>query len=152
MRLRLPPLVRAALRHDHCRRAVCRWRGDAAGADCTGAALKLAAAILAVTLTACTAIDTHRQPPADWPNLEVTVQKVGFWELQRVCGGNLITQYFGCAWIYFATMVCNVFYAADDESAVYVIEHEKMHCRGHDHIGSSMLADGWEKWKKENGK
>jgi len=114
--------------------------------------VKLAAAILAMTLTACTAIDTHRQPPSDWPALTVNVQKVGFWELQRVCGGNVLMQYFGCAIIYFAMMLCRIYYAADDESAEYVIGHEKMHCRGHDHIGSSALADGWEKWKRENGK
>jgi len=109
--------------------------------------------LIVFILSGCTAIG-HKAPPNDWPQLQVSIHKVGFWELQTICGGGglmvLAFQYFGCAWIYFNDMTCKVYYAADDESGQSVIEHELEHCRGMDHMGSSMLADGWEQWKREN--
>jgi len=110
------------------------------------------ALLLVMALGACTAINVHQKPPSDWPKLNVSIHKVGFRELQKICGGSyaigLLTQYMGCAWIYFEKGTCEVYYAADDkDSATHVIEHEVMHCEGYDHIGSSALADGWGEWK-----
>jgi len=110
----------------------------------------IAAALLA--LTGCTAIG-HKPPPADWPKLTVSEHKVGFWELQKICGslgGGLITQHFGCAWIYFHNMTCEIYYASDDEYGVMVLEHEREHCKGKDHYGASTMADAWTDWKKDN--
>lgn len=109
---------------------------------------------LVIALSACTAINVHQKPPSDWPKLQVSIHKVGFWEMQKICGGSylsgVLTQYMGCAWIYFDKGTCEVYYAADDkESAANVIEHEVMHCEGYDHIGSSTLKDGWEQWKAD---
>jgi len=112
----------------------------------------------AVQQWGCTAINVHQEPPKDWPKLSVSIQKVGFWEMQTLCGGNPLMaalglkNYFGCAWIRFDTNTCVVYYSSDDEHGKLVIEHELMHCEGYDHIGSSSLADGWEQWKKENRK
>lgn len=111
-----------------------------------------------VWLSGCTAINVHQEPPKDWPKLLVSIQKVGFWEMQTLCGGNPLMaalglkNYFGCAWIQFDTNTCVVYYSSDDEHGKLVIEHELMHCEGYDHIGSSSFADGWEEWKKENRK
>lgn len=102
-------------------------------------------------LAGCTMINTHKQPPSDWPKLKTSIHKVGFWELQKICGslgGGLITQNFGCAWIFFDKGTCEVYFAADDqESADLVIAHELMHCDGFDHLGSQALAQGWIEWK-----
>jgi hypothetical protein len=108
---------------------------------------------LVLVLSACTAINIHQEPPSDWPKLETTTHKVGFWEMQRHCGTSglkfLLTQSLACAWIDFNTMTCRIYYAADDEhSAAHAIEHEKDHCEGRDHIGSTHLRDGWENWKR----
>lgn len=104
-------------------------------------------------LAGCTAINVHQEPPKDWPKLEISYHKVGFWEMQRHCGTSgpkfLLFQSFGCAWIDFDAMTCRIYYAAQDtESAALVIEHEEEHCRGFDHIGSSTLRDYWENWKR----
>lgn len=107
--------------------------------------------VIIATIAACTAIG-HKEPPADWPKLDVSYHKVGFMELQSICGhGPLmlpLLQYFGCAWIHFDTMECRIYYASDDEYGRLAVEHELDHCNGKDHIGSSLLADAWAEFKK----
>ena len=109
---------------------------------------------LALILSACTAINVHDAPPKDWPKLTEGVKKVGYWEMQTYCGTSglsfLLTQSFACALINFNDMTCTIYYAADDETAIYAIEHEETHCKGHDHIGSSLLRDAWSEWKRDN--
>ena len=101
-------------------------------------------------LVGCTAINVHDAPPKDWPKLTVGVKKVGFWELQGICGGGFWQQKFACPLINFNDRTCLIVYAADDETAIYAIEHEEKHCKGHDHIGSSLLRDAWSEWKRDN--
>ena len=127
------------------------------GRDCDcGRPSHVAAAVLipALIVTACTAIDLHNEPPADWPKLTVGVHKLGFWEMQSYCGTSglmfLVTQSMACAVINFNDMTCTIYYAADDETGAMAIEHEEMHCKGHDHIGSSHLRDAWSEWKLNN--
>lgn len=103
----------------------------------------------------CTVINVHQEPPQDWPELEIIYNKVDFWTLQKECGTIgpmfLLFQSLGCAWIRFDEMTCNVYYYSglDSDSKVSVIEHEKMHCHGYDHIGSKTLYNAWEAYKKE---
>lgn len=108
-----------------------------------------------VMISGCTAIG-HKEPPSDWPKLEVKVNRVGWYDMQVICGyGGLwtpIAQVYGCANINADTMQCNIYIAGDDEYAQLTIEHELEHCAGKDHIGSSSLADYWEEWKQINGR
>ena len=108
----------------------------------------IAAALLA--LTGCTVVNEHKLPPADWPALEITVERNGFWETQEKCGRNvaevlLIGPALGCMWVNFDEMRCRIYLWLD-----VVLEHEMLHCQGYDHYGSSDLADYWEQWKKDN--
>lgn len=106
-----------------------------------------------LTLQGCTAIASHREPPKDWPALTVSVQKVGFWELQDICGSGgarvLLQQYMACAWIRFDNRTCSIYYAAEGEHGELALEHERDHCKGKDHIGMSTLSDAWRDWKNE---
>ena len=98
-------------------------------------------AVLLVFLPGCTAIDMHREPPKDWPKLTVTEHKVGFWELQTICGGSVIAQYVACARIFFKDNACKIYYVSGDEYGRLAVEHEREHCNGRDHVGSSALRD-----------
>lgn len=105
-----------------------------------------------VLLSACTVVNEHKAPPADWPKLEITVEEGGFWETQEKCGRNaaeviLIGPMLGCAWVNFDEMRCRIYLWLNA-----VLEHELLHCAGHDHYLSSALADYWEEWKRENRK
>lgn len=109
----------------------------------------IAAALLALTGCAIP-INEHRAPPADWPQLEVTVEHKGFVETQELCDWSvaqaiLIGPVYGCARITFEDMRCRIYLWLNN-----VLAHELLHCRGYDHYGSSDLRDYWETWKKEN--
>lgn len=112
------------------------------------------AAILVALIVACTTIDIHNAPPSDWPKLRVGIVKTGYWAMQTACGTGglrfLLSQSFACAYINFNDMTCTIYYASDDEYAAMAIEHEEMHCKGHDHIGSGQLRDAWSEWKLNN--
>ncbi len=108
------------------------------------------ALLLILALGACTLINEHKLPPKDWPNLEVTVYETGFSETQEKCGWSvlgavLVGPILGCAYINFDKMKCDIYLWVNS-----VLDHELLHCKGYDHIGSSRLADYWEQWKKEN--
>jgi hypothetical protein len=106
-------------------------------------------------LAGCTVIG-HTPPPPDWPALRVVEHRVSSREMADVCyahvevpmwmrlaGANLE----GCALVYFDKGECHVWVRGDFPDPL-VLEHERMHCRGHDHIGSSDLADAWREFKR----
>lgn len=105
---------------------------------------------LALTLSGCSLIDTHRAPPADWPALAVTEHHVSFSAMYRACApyagfGALPV---GCSVIFFERGTCEIFAPdLDAETLALLIEHERAHCAGHDHIGASTLAEGWQAYK-----
>lgn len=94
-------------------------------------------------LAACTTIDVHRAPPADWPVLEERIEVVGWVELQRLCTLNFMCT--GTFWIRFDLGICTIYVLSLNDR--YAIEHERKHCRGYDHPGSNLLSEGWQKWK-----
>jgi len=98
-------------------------------------------ALVAVFLcTGCTMIDYAKAPPADWPELKVDVYRTTFWDTQRLCGGNLLFPTPACAAVDFKGRRCTIITSTDDER---VMEHERAHCRGYDHVGETTLADVW---------
>lgn len=97
----------------------------------------------------CTIVDQHRAPPADWPELKRIIHKVGYWELQKICGRDGIL--FGCggyAIVDLAARTCTIYYTGDGEWGQRALEHEEDHCQGKDHIGMKTLANLWEKYKR----
>lgn len=103
-----------------------------------------AAALLA--LTACTSIDVDREPAADFPKLEERIV-YGFWATQQ-CAGTVppVTIAYGCAWLDFARRTCTIFLASESASSDTLL-HERQHCRGFDHHGSTAIADRWALWR-----
>jgi hypothetical protein len=118
---------------------------------CEDAVVKFA--LLALLASGCTIVDMNRPPPADWPELRVIEQRASFLDLQRVCNPGtplaislLIGVIQSCAWIYFDRGEC-VIWSTEDASPE-VLEHERAHCAGYDHIAGSTLAEGWTSWKR----
>jgi hypothetical protein len=113
----------------------------------------LAGALVAVMLAGCTMIDAHRPAPADWPPLAVVERRASFLEVQRACKPDMplmlslvVGVYLGCARIHFDANLCEVWLleGADEATAA----HERMHCAGYDHIGGTVLRDGWSEHKR----
>lgn len=107
--------------------------------------------IALVLMAGCTVIG-HKPPPEDWPKLQVTVRDVGFWEGNAICGNGglmpLVWQYAACAIVYFESMTCYIYLMVTGESRELALEHERDHCAGKDHIGSTLFADAWADFKR----
>lgn len=106
------------------------------------------ALLLVMALGACTVINEHRAPPSDFPELKITVNELGFWETQEKCDWSpalviLIGPRLGCAKYDFQKMTCDIYLWVNS-----ILEHELLHCKGYDHIGSSQIRDHWNEWKQ----
>lgn len=120
----------------------------------------LAIAVL-VVLPACAApqleqegaIDFSRRP-ADWPELEIQVQTVTPATFAAMCAGAHRASGYnqvGCAVAYFCQRRCTVWISDVqllEHQLQLVVGHERAHCRGYDHPGSSTMRDGWERAKQ----
>lgn len=102
------------------------------------------AALALLLLSGCSVMDYSRAPPSDWPALTVTVERMAFGPLQAKCGGNLFVQVLACPWVNFTARTCVIYTSTDDEA---VLDHERDHCRGYNHVGDSRVSDMWRHWK-----
>jgi hypothetical protein len=105
--------------------------------------------LLVALLTGCSTID-HRSAPADWPQLEEKILYVNGATLFKYCESNLLTDFaFACSRISFERRVCYIIMPEQtaDGSQPWLLAHEREHCAGKDHKGSTSIADAWEKWK-----
>lgn len=96
--------------------------------------------VLLVSGCAGMPIDSHTPPPTNWPKLDIQEIRVSDGEVRRVCG----TFAQACALISFTQGWCRVILRFDAPKSV--IEHEYLHCRGFDHIGSDNLKNAFLKW------
>jgi hypothetical protein len=97
-------------------------------------------ALLAVLLSACTVIG-HEQVPG-WPALEVVEHYVPEAQMRERCVKYVA---FGmspqaCAEFDFARKRCDLWFSADFPPTRAMVEHERLHCRGFDHIGMGTMA------------
>ena len=111
---------------------------------------------LLVLLAGCaTTIDNHTPPPSDWPTVAVVENQVSVGVLYQQCWkyvpewmkwlGAIVE---GCAEIDFKKNVCTIWVRGDGFANAAIMEHERLHCQGYDHIGDSILRDEWEHYKQ----
>lgn len=95
---------------------------------------------------ACTTIDEHTAPPADWPKLELFEHHVPHAEMRDQCvqWGPWWASPEACAIVNFEAMRCDIWFSADFPPLRTWIEHEYMHCAGYDHPGDPVLATAWQ--------
>jgi len=102
--------------------------------------MRRALVLLAALLTGCSAIEHQRVE--GWPELEVVEHFVPHREMQDRC-----VKYVGfgmspeaCAEFDLAARKCHVWYSADPLPMGFIRKHERLHCAGYDHVGSTGMG------------
>jgi hypothetical protein len=98
------------------------------------------AGFAALAISACTMIGHERV--SDWPQLAIVEHHVAHAEMRSHCaryaGFGMSPE--ACAEFNFAQARCDVWYSADFPPPRLVVEHERLHCRGYDHVGEASLS------------
>lgn len=73
------------------------------------------------------------------------------WPLSLIGTPGVPPNLMGCALIYFETKECDILIREkmDPEVELAIREHERLHCQGRDHVNSTALRDGWDKFKSQ---
>lgn len=100
-----------------------------------------------LSLNACAVIDTHERV-AGWPELKVVEHHVSQEEMLARCRRFVPP--------YMTPEGCTIFYLDHNEAHIYVskdfpsqrvLEHERLHAAGYDHIGSDNMKRILERWQ-----
>lgn len=104
---------------------------------------------LAFLLSACTVMSHERIE--GWPSLQVTEHYVPHAQMRDRCA-----KYVGfgmspiaCAEFYLNKGECHIWYSKDSLPPRFVIEHERQHCAGFDHIGSTNMRNLLARWRMQ---
>lgn len=103
----------------------------------------LLALLLAIALmSGCTIVSGSRT--ADWPQLRVTEHKMTLQQVQAKCDQFVLPfmSSYACSWVNLDAGTCDIYYFTD-----WTLEHERKHCEGYDHVGSSLFDDLVARWK-----
>ena len=98
-------------------------------------------ASLAVLVSGCTMIGHERV--AGWPELQIVEHYVPHAEMRERCakytGFGMSPE--ACAEFDFASRRCLLWFSADFPPQPWIVEHERLHCQGYDHVGMSTLRE-----------
>ena len=104
--------------------------------------MKNGLALLAALLAGCTAIGHERVE--GWPALEIVEHYVPHHEMRDRCvrytGFGMSPE--ACAEFDLVHRKCHIWFSADFPPQPFIVEHERLHCAGYDHVGSKAMA-GW---------
>lgn len=96
--------------------------------------------LLAALAAGCTTINSH-QHVEGWPQLEIVEHYVPHREMQDRCvryvGFGMAPE--ACAEFDLAARKCHIWYSAESLRLKFVREHERLHCAGYDHVGSTAM-------------
>lgn len=78
---------------------------------------------------------------AGWPTLEIVEHYVPHAQMRDRCAkyapwGTVVE---ACAEFDLAARTCHLWFSADFPPQRFIVEHERLHCLGYDHIGSSTM-------------
>jgi hypothetical protein len=109
--------------------------------------LRVGLAALLMLGAGCTAIG-HQQV-LGWPELEIIEYHVPTRDLYERCsrymGVGMLPE--ACAEFDLTERRCHIWLSADFPPPRYVVEHERLHCRGYDHIGMSTMKGILERYR-----
>ena len=90
---------------------------------------------------ACTVIG--HQKVEGWPQLAVSEHYVPHWQMRDHCAkyAPFGSSPEACAVFNLEARVCDLWFSADFPPPRSVVEHERMHCEGYDHIGETGMRD-----------
>jgi hypothetical protein len=100
----------------------------------------LIAALFLLFVPGCTVVGHERV--AGWPELRIVEHHVPHHVMRERCAKYAppMMSPEACAEFYFAQGECHLWFSADFPPPRDIIEHEYLHCQGHDHVGESVLA------------
>lgn len=109
-----------------------------------------AVAVLVLALQGCTIVG-HQQVQG-WPQLAVVEHYVPELQLRERCVKYVA---FGmspqaCAEFDFAARRCDLWFSADFPPTQSMVEHERLHCQGYDHVGMSTMQDILARYRGED--
>jgi hypothetical protein len=101
----------------------------------------LIAALLSLSSAACATIG--HQKVEGWPALEVVEHYVPHARMRERCAryAGFGTTPLACAEFHFAARQCHIWFSADFPPSRGVIDHERLHCAGYDHVGESTMKE-----------
>ena len=104
----------------------------------------MAAAVL-LALASCSTIDPNNRVAA-WPDLRVVEHYVSGAEMYAQCKRYVSAGMLplGCAAFHLDAGECHLWF--DERPARWVVEHERMHCLGYDHVGDDSMARMYREW------
>jgi hypothetical protein len=96
--------------------------------------------LLAALVAGCSSID-HHQRVDGWPALEIVEHHVPHAEMRDRCSRYVS---FGaspeaCAEFDLVARKCHIWYSAEFPPQRFIVQHERLHCAGYDHIGSTGM-------------
>ena len=105
-----------------------------------------AAALLAAGLGGCSVMNTH-EPVPGWPQLKVVEHHVSHAEMRDRCARYVSPFSFpeGCTLFYLDRREAHIYVSAELPSPG-VLEHERLHAAGYDHVGSTNMRRVLEQW------
>ena len=106
-----------------------------------------AAVVLAAGLGGCSVMNTH-QPVPGWPQLEVVEHHVSHAEMRDRCARFVSPFSFpeGCTLFYLDRREAHIYVSAELPSRG-VLEHERLHAAGYDHLGSTNMLRVLQAWR-----
>jgi hypothetical protein len=101
-------------------------------------------------LSGCAVIDSHKRVEG-WPELKVVEHHVSTEEMRERCIKYVgpLTSPEGCTLFYLDRGEAHIYVSKDFPSA-FVLEHERLHAAGYDHIGSDGMQQMVERWRARN--
>ena len=109
----------------------------------------LGVALLSAALTGCSVmIDKHERVPG-WPELKIVEHHVAHVEVRDRCKRFVSPLSFpeGCTLFYFDRSEAHI-YVSKDFPTPWILEHERLHAAGYDHVGSKAMLRMLEAWKE----
>ncbi len=95
--------------------------------------------VLATALSGCSVIGHEKV--AGWPELEVVEHYVPHAQMRDRCapyvGFGMSPE--ACAEFDLANRKCHIWFSADFPPQDFIVKHERMHCAGYDHVGSTAM-------------
>lgn len=106
-----------------------------------------ATAVLAGGLAGCSVMNTH-QPVPGWPQLKVVEHHVSHAEMRDRCARFVSPFSFpeGCTLFYLDRREAHI-YVSGDLPSPGVLEHERLHAAGYDHVGSTNMLRVLQAWR-----
>ncbi len=108
------------------------------------------AAILGIAYGGYACSVVGHQKVDGWPELEVHEHYVSHKDMRDRCGKytSWATSPEACAEFDLARGRCDIWFSKDFPPADSIKEHERLHCKGFDHVGSTVMREFHAAWKR----